>query len=166
MTQALEGVTADNRVASATHLPDGRAGDQRSRHMSAAHPASHVAHTASAASASMPTAQIISLPDLHGDAYGASSGQGDGAPVLRDWNPLHQIKATLQVCVGEATISVGELLAAKEHQVLRLDRSVEQAVDLTIEGKVVARGQLVAVDGHFAVRITELPVALGLAPGA
>ncbi len=56
--------------------------------------------------------------------------------------------------------------AAKEHQVLRLDRGVDQPVDLTIEGKVVARGQLVAVDGHFAVRITELPVALGLATGA
>jgi flagellar motor switch protein FliN/FliY len=35
-------------------------------------------------------------------------------------------------------------------------------VDLLLDGKVVARGQLVAVDGHFAVRITELPVALKL----
>lgn len=57
---------------------------------------------------------------------------------------------------------MGELLGAKEHQVIRLDREIDQAVDLTVEGKVVARGQLVAVDGHFAVRITELPVALSL----
>ncbi|MNY65664.1 flagellar motor switch protein [compost metagenome] len=60
---------------------------------------------------------------------------------------------------------MGELLSAKEHQVLKLDRGIEQPVDLTIEGKVVARGQLVAVDGHFAVRITELPMALGLGTG-
>jgi len=110
-------------------------------------------------------AQIIALPDLHAGAEGDAANQGGDASILKDWNPLHQIKAKLQVMVGEASISVGELLGAKEHQVLRLDREIDQAVDLTIEGKVVARGQLVAVDGHFAVRITELPIALGLTAG-
>ncbi|MDP9933613.1 FliM/FliN family flagellar motor switch protein [Variovorax paradoxus] len=113
----------------------------------------------------MPTAQIIALPELHANAEGDAANRADNATVLRDWHPLHQIKAKLQVCVGEATLSVGELLAAKEHQVLLLDRALDQSVDLTIEGKVVARGQLVAVDGHFAVRITELPMALGPASG-
>ena len=165
MTQALEGVTADNRTASTTHVPDGRASEHRARVANASLPP-HAGQTPSANSASMPTAQIISLPDMHADVHDTAAGRRDGAPILQDWNPLHQIKATLQVCVGEATLSVGELLAAKEHQVLRLDRGVDQPVDLTIEGKVVARGQVVAVDGHFAVRITELPVALGLATGA
>jgi flagellar motor switch protein FliN/FliY len=81
-------------------------------------------------------------------------------PVLDSLNPLHQVKAHLQVCVGEAVMTVGELLGAKEHQVVRLDRTVDQPVDLILEGKVIARGQLVAVDDHFAVRITELPVSL------
>lgn len=111
-----------------------------------------------------PTAQIIALPELHAEADAAE--RDAGAPILRNWNPLHQVKATLQACVGEATLSVGELLAAKEHQVLRLDRAIDQPVDLSIEGRVVARGQLVAIDGHFAIRITELPVALALTPGS
>jgi flagellar motor switch protein FliN/FliY len=55
---------------------------------------------------------------------------------------------------------VGDLLAAKEHQVLVLDRKVDQPVDLLLEGKVIARGQLVAVDGCFAVRISELTAPL------
>ena len=75
-------------------------------------------------------------------------------------NPLHSVRARLQVCVGEVEVTIGELLAAKEHQVLVLDRTVDQPVDLLLEGKVVARGQLVAVDGSFAVRITELPAPL------
>ncbi|MFP5473130.1 MAG: FliM/FliN family flagellar motor switch protein [Gammaproteobacteria bacterium] len=112
-----------------------------------------------------PTVQALALPELP-EKRGESSHRSAGAtPVLQGWNPLHQIRATLQVMVGEATISVGELLGAKEHQVLTLDREVDAPVDLTIEGKVVARGQLVAVDGHFGVRITELPVALGLVAG-
>ncbi|MDN6886185.1 FliM/FliN family flagellar motor C-terminal domain-containing protein [Variovorax sp. CAN2819] len=145
MTQALEGIVTDNRIGAANTTTEGR-GETRTR----------------AAAGGMPTAQIIALPDLHP----GSEGNPGEAPILKEWNPLHQIKAKLQVCVGEATISVGELLGAKENQVLRLDRSFDQPVDLTIEGKVVARGQLVAVDGHFAVRITELPVALGLTPGS
>lgn len=85
-------------------------------------------------------------------------------PILQSTNPLHQIKATLQVCVGGATLTVGELLGARDQQVLLLDRGVNQPVDLLLEGQVVARGQLIAVDDQFAVRITELPLALSLAP--
>jgi flagellar motor switch protein FliN len=105
-----------------------------------------------------PSAQLIALPELH-PAPGAESGD---ASILESAHPLYQVKTRLQVCVGEATLTVGELLSAKEHQVVRLDRLVEQPVDLVLEGKVVARGQLVAVDDHFGVRITELPVPLQL----
>ena len=85
-----------------------------------------------------------------------------GPALLRDAHPLHAVKVTLRVCVGEAHLTVGELLAAREGTVLVLDRLVEQAVDLLVEGQVVARGELVAVDGSFAVRLTELPAPLGL----
>lgn len=75
-------------------------------------------------------------------------------------NPLHQIKTQLQVCVGVATMNVGELLTAQQHQVITLDSRIDQPVDILLEGKVIARGQLVAVAGCFAVRITELPLPL------
>ncbi|GAB2591367.1 hypothetical protein GCM10027034_24980 [Ramlibacter solisilvae] len=112
--------------------------------------------TTTARATGAPTAQIISLGDLHGEpAHRAAA-----APVIDSANPLHAVRARLQVCVGETEVTVGELLAAREHQVLVLDRAVDQPVDLVLEGKVVARGQLVAVDGCFAVRISELPVPL------
>jgi len=107
-----------------------------------------------------PTAQVIALSEF---AASPPVADAPGVPtVLRSTNPLHQVKARLQVCVGSATITVGELLAAREQQVIQLDSEVTQPVDLLLEGQVVARGQLVAVGDHFAVRITELPVQLGL----
>lgn len=118
---------------------------------------SEQAHPSARTGAALPTAQVISLGDLHGDSAHRAPPP---APILENANPLHSVRARLQVCVGHAELSVGELLAAKEHQVLLLDRSVEHPVDMLLEGKVVARGQLVAVDGCFAVRITELPVPL------
>ena len=120
-----------------------------------------------------PTVHRIALPELpvrphqavdHANADTAQSAtdpHGGVSPVM-DHHPLHQVKARLLVSVGEVTVTVGELMAAKEHQVLRLDRTLEHPVDLLLEGQVVARGQLVAVDDHFAVRITELPIALQL----
>ena len=72
-------------------------------------------------------------------------------------NPLHGIRTRLTVVLGSVDISVGELLGAKEQQVLRLDRTLEQPVDVMLDGQVVARGMLVAVGDDFGVRITELP---------
>jgi flagellar motor switch protein FliN len=83
-----------------------------------------------------------------------------GGRLVRDVHPLHALRVSLQVRVGQAAMTVGELMAARENEVLVLDRAVEQPVDLVLEGSVVARGQLIAVDGAFAVRITELPLPL------
>lgn len=105
-----------------------------------------------------PTAQVISLGELHGEA--AHRPILDATDKAGAVNPLHAVRARLHVCVGEIELTVGELLAAQEHQVMVVNRTLEQPVDLLLEGKVVARGQLVAVDGAFALRITELPVSL------
>jgi flagellar motor switch protein FliN/FliY len=113
-------------------------------------------HAASVAPASA-TAQVISLSELQGEAL---QSEHPPAHILENANPLHSVRTRLQVCVGQVEVSLGELLGAREHQVLVLDHAVEQAVDLLLEGKTVARGQLMAVDGNFALRITELPVSL------
>lgn len=86
----------------------------------------------------------------------------DAKPLLRDLHPLHALKVRLQVCVGEADMTVGQLLGARESEVLVLHRALDHPVDLLLDGEVVARGQLVAVDGSFAVRISELPLPLSL----
>lgn len=105
----------------------------------------------------VPSAQNLSLGELPTPAQ-----PGAAAPIISSSHPLHSIRTQLQVCVGRASVTVGELLGAREQQVLVLDRTPDQPVDLLLDGKVVARGQLVAVDGHFAVRITELPLPLKL----
>ncbi|MDM0048126.1 hypothetical protein QTI04_03800 [Variovorax sp. J22R115] len=49
------------------------------------------------------------------------------------------------------TNAIEGIVADREHQVLRRNRAIDQSVDLSIEGKVVARRQLVSVDDHFAM---------------
>lgn len=101
-----------------------------------------------------PKAQILGLADL------APSAAKEAPRLLSQPNPLHQVKTTLTVRLGEIELTIGELLGAKENQVLRLNRTIDQPVDILLEGQVVARGTLVAVDDCFGVSITELPLPL------
>lgn len=100
-------------------------------------------------------AQPIDFPDAAHVAPATAS-----QPVLKDLNPIYSVKAKLSVCVGGLELSIGELLNARASQVFTLDRSVDQPVDVMLEGSVIARGELVAVDDHFGIRIVELPVNL------
>ncbi|WP_116138502.1 FliM/FliN family flagellar motor switch protein [Trinickia diaoshuihuensis] len=102
-------------------------------------------------------ASLVQLTELPRD-------DRDGAPLPLDTthagmadNPLMHIKAAVTVCVGTAELKVGELMSAREEQVVRLDQSVESPVDLLVGGQVIARGTLVVIDGCFGVRLTELP---------
>ena len=102
-----------------------------------------------------PTAQVLALADL------ADAPVPTGAvPVVDGTHPLHRVQACLTVSVGEVTVTLGELLGAAENHVLVLDRTVDQPVDILLEGRLVARGELVAVDDRFGVRITETPSPL------
>lgn len=111
-------------------------------------------------------AQVIALSELEQSPVLQSpitmfpSGEepeGGDSPIP---NPIHQIKATLSICVGNAHLTVSDLLGMREKQVICLDRTIEQPVDIILEGHVIARGTLVAVDDYFGVQITELPLPL------
>jgi flagellar motor switch protein FliN/FliY len=88
------------------------------------------------------------------------SAAANAPRVITTANPLHQIKTELTVRIGTAELTVGDLMGIREHQVVRLDRTIDQPVDILLQGQVIARGILVAVDDYFGVRITELPLPL------
>lgn len=66
------------------------------------------------------------------------------------------VRTTVTVVAGNATASIGELLALKDGAVLPLDRAVEAPFDVVLDGAVLARGHLVAVGDRFGLRITEV----------
>jgi flagellar motor switch protein FliN/FliY len=74
----------------------------------------------------------------------------DGLRLVRD------VQVQLTASVGALRLSVGELLALKESAVLPLDKATSDPVDLFLDGKLVARGELMAAGDQFAVRITEI----------
>jgi flagellar motor switch protein FliN/FliY len=92
---------------------------------------------------------IIELPEMHPHA-------GAGPAVLDARFSLFEgVKVRLTVVAGELEMTLGALMDLKESTVLKLERSVDAPVDVIVEGKVIARGQLVAVDDNFGVRIID-----------
>lgn len=69
------------------------------------------------------------------------------------------VRVKLEARLGEASLTVEEMLALKEGSVLKLESRLNDTVDLYLDEQLVARGEIVAVDERFGVRITDLAKA-------
>ena len=86
-----------------------------------------------------------------------SKAMAADAPVSRI-NPqlIDNVGVTLEAFLGDARLTVAELTALKEGAVVPLGASLNEAVELRLNGVPVARGELVAVGDKFGVRLVEL----------
>lgn len=65
-----------------------------------------------------------------------------------------ELEASLRF--GSRELPLGEILDLGPGDVVQLDRHVEDAVDLIVGDKIVARGEVVLVNGNFGLRVTEV----------
>lgn len=101
--------------------------------------------------------QEPSLHDIDLQELSPASTAGAALQPLAGLEGLKTLPVSLDVHLGTAQVTVGDLMACRAGQVLSLDRTVAQGVDLVINGHVVARGRLVALDEVFAIQLTETP---------
>jgi flagellar motor switch protein FliN/FliY len=58
---------------------------------------------------------------------------------------------------GQRKLTLREVLELTSGSVIELDRQVEEPVELLLDGKVIARGEAVVIDGNYGLRVTEVP---------
>ena len=78
------------------------------------------------------------------------------APASRGVELLHGVAMEVTVELGRTRLSVRELLALAPGDVLELDRAAGSPADLLVNGRLIARGEVVVVDEDFALRVTEI----------
>ncbi|GAB6066570.1 flagellar motor switch protein FliN [Aquifex pyrophilus] len=66
------------------------------------------------------------------------------------------IPVDIEVVVGKAQKTIGELLGMGIGSVIELDREVKDFVDIKVNGKLIAKGELVVIDGKIGVKIKEV----------
>lgn len=75
--------------------------------------------------------------------------------------PLDRIRDVLchvQVALGTGTLTVGRVLGLQRQSIVRLDQSAGEDLMLTVNGVIVARGEVMIVEDSTAVRVTEIHV--------
>jgi flagellar motor switch protein FliN/FliY len=94
---------------------------------------------------SQPEWAAAGLPPLSGDATGNAR-----LDLLLD------IEVDVSLRFGSRELAMRELLATGPGDVLELDRTISDPVDLVVGDKIVARGEVVLVNGNFGLRVTEV----------
>ena len=82
--------------------------------------------------------------------------EGDSPPPNVDVNFLMEMPLTVTFEVGRAKMSISDLLSLGQGSVLELHRLVGEDLDVFVNGKLVARGEVVVYKEKFGARITEI----------
>lgn len=69
---------------------------------------------------------------------------------------LYDVEMTLTVEIGRTRLPVRDVLELVPGTVLELDRSAGAPADIMVNGRLVARGEIVVVDDEYAVRVSEI----------
>jgi flagellar motor switch protein FliN len=77
---------------------------------------------------------------------------GDRADLRR----LHDVPVELAVEVGRTKMTIREALALGPGSIVTLNKLAGEPVDLLVNGKPIARGEVVVIDEEFGLRITDV----------
>lgn len=92
------------------------------------------------------------------------------APMLEDLRPsiatvggaredlsniVLDVEVPVEVCFGNAALTVEEFLEMGPGSVVELDRAISEPIELRVRGRLIATGQLVSINGSYGLRITD-----------
>jgi flagellar motor switch protein FliN/FliY len=99
----------------------------------------------------------LPLPDMEGGAGGAPPIREDEGPkTASDLEAVFDVPVSVSAVLGRTKIEVGDLMNLKPGTVLELDRRVGEAIDIYVNDRLVARGEVVLVDEKLGVTMTEI----------
>ncbi len=71
-------------------------------------------------------------------------------------NLLMDVQMTLTVELGRTKMYIKEILGLGEGSIIELDKLAGEPVDLLVNGKLIAKGEVVVIDENFGVRVTDI----------
>lgn len=77
-------------------------------------------------------------------------------PAPDDLQAVFDVPVKVQAILGRARMDIGELLRLKTGAVVELDRRVGEAVDIFVNNRLIARGEVVLIDNTLGITLTEI----------
>jgi flagellar motor switch protein FliN len=106
----------------------------------------------------------VDLPDLSNEGGGASStgllnsGPPEAAPKhsAADLEAVFDVPVTVSAVLGKSGMEVSQLLKLGRGMIVELDRKVGEAIDIYVNDRLVARGEVVLVEDRLGITMTEI----------
>ena len=92
--------------------------------------------------------ELAELPD--------TASEPTAARGPRDLEAVYDIPVTVSAVLGRATMQVSQLLKLGRGAVVELDRKLGEAIDIYVNNRLVARGEVVVVEDRLGVTMTEI----------
>jgi len=80
----------------------------------------------------------------------------DGGMVVKDLESVYDIPVQISAVLGRCTMQVSQLLKLGRGAVVELDRKVGEAIDIYVNNRLVARGEVVVVEDRLGITMTEI----------
>jgi len=95
----------------------------------------------------------------------AAANESESEASKRPFHPANlklvmDVELNVSLRFGQRQLPLREVLELSSGSVVELDRLVDEPVELLLDGKLVARGEAVIVDGNYGLRVTEIPQAI------
>ncbi len=77
-------------------------------------------------------------------------------PIPHNLGLIGEVMVSLSVELGRTELPLRDVLALSEDSVVALDRLTDEPLDVLVNGRPIAKAEIVAENGRFALRIVEL----------
>ncbi len=94
------------------------------------------------------------LEEQGGGAEAGSNAKSSGADVSLE--AIYDVPVRVSAVLGKTNLQVSKLLQLGPGAVLELDRKVGEAVDIFVNNRLVARGEVVLVEDKLGITMTEI----------
>ena len=100
--------------------------------------------------------EIDTLEELDVEAVDQMPDVAPDEPSYHGLSSIDDVPVKVSAVLGKRKMSVGELMRLGDGAVIELDRKVGEPIDIYVNDRLIARGELVMVDGSLGVTMTEI----------
>jgi flagellar motor switch protein FliN/FliY len=113
----------------------------------------------------MAASDNVDLPDLgHEEQRGATpallngdiNSESEIKRSAQDLEAVYDVPVTVSAVLGKSAMEVSQLLKLGKGTIVELDRKVGEAIDIYVNDRLVARGEVVLVEDRLGVTMTEI----------
>ena len=105
----------------------------------------------------------VDLPDLSDEAKAVATDapadkppEEDAQKFATDLQAVYDVHVSVSAVLGKTQMEVSELLKLGRGAIVELDRKIGEAIDIYVNNRLVARGEVVVVEDRLGITMTEI----------